>query len=110
MTDEPTGLVVTATSLRDKCKGRGYAMDSAVSRRFTVTKYRAGYATADVDAFIDRIEETLGLRPRYGPPVTPADIAAVQFRVVRLRRGYEMREVDEALDRYEEQLRELGWP
>ena len=84
-------------------------MDSAVSRRFTVTRYRAGYATADVDAFIDKIEATLGLRPRYGPAVTPADVAAAQFRIVRLRRGYEMREVDEALDRYEEQLREAGW-
>ena len=84
-------------------------MDSAVSRRFTVTRYRAGYATADVDAFIDRIEATLGVRPRYGPPVTRDEITAAQFRVVRLRRGYEMREVDEALDRYEEQLRELGW-
>jgi DivIVA domain-containing protein len=109
MTDEQTGLVVTATSLRDKCRGRGYAMDSGASRQFTVTRYRAGYATADVDAFVDRIEATLGLRPRYGPSVTPADVAAAQFRVVWLRRGYEMREVDEALDRYEEQLRGMGW-
>lgn len=84
-------------------------MDAAVSRRFTQTRYRAGYSTADVDAFIDRIEATLGVRPRYGPPVTPADVDAVQFRVVRLRAGYEMREVDEALDRYADQLRERGW-
>ena len=84
-------------------------MDAGVSRRFTRTRYRAGYSMADVDAFIDRIEETLSLRPRYGPPVTAADVAAVQFRLVRLRTGYEMREVDEALDRYAEQLREQGW-
>jgi DivIVA domain-containing protein len=84
-------------------------MDAAVSRRFTRTRYRAGYAIADVDAFIDRIEETLGTRPRYGPPVTVTDVMAVQFRVVRLRVGYEMREVDEALDRYADQLRERGW-
>jgi len=109
MIDEPDGLVVTATSPRGKCKGRDYVMDAAVSRRFTVTKNRAGYLTADVDAFIDRIEATLGLRPRYGPPLTAADVATAQFRVVRLRRGYEMREVDEALDRYEERLREVGW-
>jgi DivIVA domain-containing protein len=83
-------------------------MDAVVSRRFTRTRYRAGYAIADVDAFIDRIEATLGIRPRYGPPVTAADVAAVQFRLVRLRAGYEMREVDEALDRYEERLRQHG--
>jgi len=83
-------------------------MDAEVSRRFTRTRYRPGYAIADVDAFIDRIEATLGIRPRYGPPVTAADVAAVQFRLVRLRAGYEMREVDEALDRYEERLRQHG--
>jgi DivIVA domain-containing protein len=84
-------------------------VDAAVSRRFTRTRYRAGYSTTDVDAFIDRIEATLGLRPRYGPPVTTAEVVAVQFRLVRLRAGYDMREVDEALDRYEQQLREQGW-
>jgi DivIVA domain-containing protein len=84
-------------------------MDAGVSRRFTRTRYRAGYAIADVDALIDRIEATLGITPRYGPPVTAADVAAAQFRIVRLSFGYDMREVDEALDRYEEQLREQGW-
>jgi DivIVA domain-containing protein len=84
-------------------------MDAAVSRRFTYTRYQAGYLTADVDTFIDRIEETLGLRPLSGVPVTATDVHAAQFRVVRLRRGYDMREVDEALDLYEERLREEGW-
>jgi DivIVA domain-containing protein len=105
MIDDPAGPVVTTTSPRDKCKGREYAMDAAVPRRFTLTRYRPGYLTAD----IDKIEATLGIRPRVGPPVTAADVTAVQFRVVRLRRGYDMREVDEALDRYEERLREVGW-
>jgi len=109
MANEMNGAAVTATSLRDKCKGRGYAMDAAVSRRFTCTRYRPGYLMADVDAFIDRVEATLGLRPLHGSPVTPADVVAAQFRVVRLRRGYEMREVDEALDLYEERLRDKGW-
>jgi DivIVA domain-containing protein len=109
MIDEPNGQVVTATSPRDKCKGRGYAMDAGLSRRFTRTRYRAGYAIADVDAFIDKVEATLGIRPRYGPPVTAADVAAARFRLVRLRTGYDMREVDEALDAYEERLREQGW-
>lgn len=84
-------------------------MNAGLSRRFTRTRYRAGYAMADVDALIDKIEATLGVRPRYGPPVTAADVHAAQFRLVRLRTGYEMRQVDEALDAYEEQLREQGW-
>jgi DivIVA domain-containing protein len=84
-------------------------MDAGQQRRFTRTKYRPGYLIADVDALIERIEATLGLRPRYGPPVTAAAVAAAQFRLVRLRSGYEMREVDEALDRYQEQLYEQGW-
>jgi DivIVA domain-containing protein len=107
--NESEGPVVTATSLREKCKGRVWAVNAELSRRFTNTRYRAGYLMADVDAFIDRLEETLGLRPRVGSRVTPADVVAVQFRVVRLRRGYEMREVDEALDLYEERLRHEGW-
>ena len=80
MIDEPVGPVVTTTSPRDKCKGRDYAMDAAVSRRFTWTRYRPGYLTADVDSFIDRIEATLGIRPRSGPPVTAADVMVAQFR------------------------------
>lgn len=84
-------------------------MDAGLSRRFTRTKYRAGYAIADVDAFIDKVEATLGIRPRYGPPVTASDVAAVRFRLVRLRTGYDMREVDEALDVYEDRLRVQGW-
>ncbi len=51
----------------------------------------------------------LGLRPRYGPPVTAAEVAAAKFRLVRLKPGYDMREVDEALDRYQEQLQDQGW-
>ena len=85
-------------------------MDAGQPRRFTCTKYRPGYTIAEVDALIERIEATLGQRPRYGPPVTAAEVAAAQFRLVRLKPGYEMREVDEALDRYQEQLKAQGWP
>jgi len=84
-------------------------MDAGELRRFTRTKYRPGYSIAEVDALIERIEATLGLRPRYGPPVLASEVAVAQFRLVRLKPGYEMREVDEALDRYAEQLREQGW-
>jgi DivIVA domain-containing protein len=85
-------------------------MDAGERPQFSRTRYAPGYRISDVDAFIDRIEATLGLRPRYGPPVTATDVARVQFRLVRFRRGYEPREVDHALDRYEELLAERGWP
>jgi DivIVA domain-containing protein len=84
-------------------------MEAALPRRFSRTRYRPGYSIAEVEALIERIEATLGLRPRYGPPVRAADVAAAQFRLVRLRPGYEMREVDEALDQYEQLLQEQGW-
>ncbi len=84
-------------------------MEAGLPRRFSLTRYRPGYSIVDVEALIERIEATLGLRPRYGPPITAAEVNAAQFRLVRLKPGYEMREVDEALDRYEEQLREQGW-
>jgi DivIVA domain-containing protein len=109
MINEPDAMFVTATSLRGKCTGSQGAVDAALSRQFTNTRYRAGYLTADVDAFIDRLQATLSLRPRAGSRVTPADVVAVQFRKVRWRRGYEMREVDEALDLYERRMREDGW-
>jgi DivIVA domain-containing protein len=83
-------------------------MDPAQRPVFTRTRYRLGYATAQVDAFVDKIEATLGRQPRAGPPVTADDVDRVRFRLVRLRAGYDMREVDDALDRYIEQLRQLG--
>ena len=83
-------------------------MDPAPRPVFTRTRYRPGYATAEVYAFIDKIEATLGHQRRDGPPVTAADVDRVRFRLVRLRPGYDMREVDEALDAYQEQLRRLG--
>jgi len=85
-------------------------MEAGEPRRFSRTQKRPGYSVAEVEALIEQIEATLGLRPRYGPPITAAEVAAAQFRLVRLKPGYEMREVDEALDRYQEQLRERGWP
>lgn len=84
-------------------------MEAGQPDRFTRTRYRPGYSIADVEALIERIEGTLGLRPRYGPPVTAAEVAAAQFRLVRLKPGYDMREVDEALDHFQELLRGQGW-
>ncbi len=83
-------------------------MEAGLPHRFNLTRYRPGYSIAEVEALIEKIEATLGLQPRYGPPITAAEVAAAQFRLVRLKPGYEMREVDEALDRYQEQLQRAG--
>lgn len=84
-------------------------MQAGQPDRFTRTRYRPGYSIAEVEALIEKIEGTLGLRPRFGAPVSAADVVAAQFRIVRLTPGYEMREVDNALDHYEELLRAQGW-
>jgi DivIVA domain-containing protein len=57
-----------------------------------------GYSPAQVDAFIGRIEGTLGHSPLYAPPVTADEVNAVRFG--RAVRGYRMKAVDEALEEY----------
>jgi DivIVA domain-containing protein len=84
-------------------------MDAGQRPQFSRTRFAPGYRMTDVDAFIERIEATLGVRPRFGPQVTAADVDRVQFRLVWLRHGYDPREVDEALDRYQELLGQRGW-
>lgn len=61
-----------------------------------------GYRRVEVDAFIARIEGTLGRSPLYAPPVTPDDVSAVRF--ARAARGYQTKAVDVALDAYVREL------
>jgi DivIVA domain-containing protein len=61
-----------------------------------------GYNRDEVDAFVDRIEGTLGRAPLYAPPVTADDVTAVRFR--RTLRGYRMQAVDKAFDEYVQEL------
>jgi len=74
-----------------------------------------GYATAEVDAFLVRCAHSLGRRvgqvpelvgltgrPRSGEPLTPQQVATVQFRVVL--RGYALDQVDALLDRTQQAL------
>ncbi|HXW44078.1 MAG TPA: DivIVA domain-containing protein [Streptosporangiaceae bacterium] len=75
--------------------------------RFTVARFRPGYAIDQVDDLIDRIERTLAGQAVPGALLTADDVRRVLFRVVRLRSGYDQREVDEALSDYEERLAEL---
>jgi DivIVA domain-containing protein len=77
-------------------------------RPFSQTRLRPGYVMAEVDALIDRIEATLGLRPQTGPPVTAEDVRRARFRTTRLKPGYDEEEVDAALERYQEQLRQAA--
>lgn len=65
-----------------------------------------GYHRDEVDAFISRIEGTLGRSPLYAPPVTAMEVDDVRF-ASRLR-GYRMRAVDAALDAYARELEGRG--
>ncbi|WP_289851481.1 DivIVA domain-containing protein [Actinoallomurus purpureus] len=61
-----------------------------------------GYHRHQVDAFIARIEGTLGRAQLFAPPVTAAEVGRVRFPITL--RGYRGRAVDERLEEY---LREL---
>ncbi|MDH5278764.1 MAG: DivIVA domain-containing protein, partial [Actinomycetota bacterium] len=61
--------------------------------RFTVVKMAEGYNIAEVDAFIDTIDQR-----------TPGEVRGVQFSTSRLTRGYDEDEVDRFLDEYEARL------
>jgi DivIVA domain-containing protein len=65
-----------------------------------------GYSRHEVDAFVARIEGTLGRAPLYAPPVTADDVTAVRF--ARSVRGYRMKAVDAALDAYIRELEDKG--
>lgn len=61
-----------------------------------------GYRRDQVDAFIARIEGTLGRSPLYAPPVSADEVSAVRF--ARAVRGYRTKAVDAALDAYVREL------
>jgi DivIVA domain-containing protein len=61
-----------------------------------------GYSRAQVDAFVARIEGTLGRSPLYAQPVTADEVSAVRF--ARAVRGYQTKAVDDALDAYVREL------
>ncbi|MEV5751257.1 DivIVA domain-containing protein [Actinoallomurus sp. NPDC052308] len=61
-----------------------------------------GYHRHQVDAFIARIEGTLGRAQLFAPPVTAAEVGGVRFAIAL--RGYQGRAVDEALEEYVREL------
>lgn len=69
---------------------------SSEGPRFTLHRFRRGYAVADVDAFLDSVSAAI----RDGAPVP--DVVTAQFRSAY--GGYDEREVDEFLDDLHTQL------
>lgn len=69
---------------------------------FNTVRLREGYATADVDEFVERVMATVNGLP-VSRPVTAKEIRGVQFSSVRLTEGYDIEEVDLFLDTAE------GW-
>jgi DivIVA domain-containing protein len=111
--DEPAEAPARAR-VRDGCvlqasasAGPAISMARDTVGRFSRIRWRPGYQTAEVDAFIAQIEATLtpGIRP--GPAVTAADVEAAKFGTTR-RGGYDEQTVDQALDHYADALARLA--
>lgn len=68
---------------------------------FMRVRLREGYATGQVDAFIDQAVQALRSRETT---MRPEDVRAVRFTPTRMRAGYDMRQVDAFLDELEDQL------
>lgn len=71
----------------------------SIPPRFTLVRWREGYAVEDVEALVAKIE---------AGTATSDDIRNARFTPVRLRPGYDMDEVDRYLARVEGDLRGSG--
>ncbi len=65
--------------------------------QFNTVRLREGYATAEVDEFVERVMATVNGLP-VSRPVTAKEIRSVQFSSVRLTEGYDIEDVDLFLD------------
>jgi DivIVA domain-containing protein len=92
-TDRPSGPLVSSAILA------GWA-EWADSTRFSMSRRREGYDTAEVDACLDAVRDTfLGVRR---PPLTLACAPGRQFTTTRP--GYDPEQVDAFLDKAEPRL------
>ncbi|GAB3401400.1 DivIVA domain-containing protein [Flindersiella endophytica] len=82
--------------LRERAELLGCAQQPAGQRFERVGVLRAGYALADVDAFVDEV------RGKIGSTLTPAEVSGVRF--TQARRGYDEEAVDDWLGRIESLL------
>jgi DivIVA domain-containing protein len=85
----------------------GWLADWVRQSRFGVTRFRAGYAERDVDAFLDRVVAGMC---GAAPPVSFHDVRDCVFRTVRLRTGYNEAEVDRFLTQLASALEALDTP
>lgn len=64
------------------------------------TKFREGYALADVDAFVDRVARALEEQGRgHRPSVSGDEVRDVRFKATKFAEGYDQDAVDDLLDR-----------
>jgi DivIVA domain-containing protein len=92
-TDRPAGPLVSGAILAEWAEW-------ADSTRFSTSRLRVGYDTAEVDAFLDAIRDTfLGVRR---PPLTWHAVHGKQFTTTRP--GYNVEQVDAFLDKAEPRL------
>ena len=77
----------------------------AQDTRFRQTRFRAGYAVDEVDAFVEVVEDALrSPTPRLGA----SDVAWQRFTPVVMKSGYRMDDVDDYLTEAEHRLSERG--
>lgn len=67
---------------------------------FTLTKFREGYAMADVDAFLERSRAALAQwEAGRAAELQAVAVAEVRFSPTNFRRGYDQDQVDDFLDK-----------
>ncbi|HEY3685638.1 MAG TPA: DivIVA domain-containing protein [Streptosporangiaceae bacterium] len=85
------------------------ARDRMIARlrdvRLSTTRMRAGYATDEVDGFLQRAAAAVA---GMAPPITAAETEGVVFSTSRLRPGYDQEETDALLDELAAYLRRYG--
>ena len=67
--------------------------EEILAKRFTTTRFRAGYAVDEVDLFLDRVVVAV----RGGDDLTPL-VDGASFRTVTLAESYDVDEVDDFLE------------
>ena len=67
--------------------------------KFALTKFRAGYDVADVDAFLDSLKSSL-LQWEAGRSgaILAGEVVQQRFAVTKFRNGYDQDQVDNFLD------------
>jgi DivIVA domain-containing protein len=81
------------------------------AKRFSPVRFREGYDTDDVDAFLTRVQAAMTAddEGRAGATdVRPEDVVNARFTPTKFREGYHQDEVDDFLDEIVADLRRRG--